>query len=288
MRITFYADDKKWSQLSNGGGTRTIILSAETLRGMGHKVSIVAHKDTFNWIHHAKPIRTVPSNTDVLIAVTISDVKHIMKYTGMKLAYYSRPFETWQMPKDKIVKTLKKFRDMGGIIISNSGWQIEWLAKHGIESRLVYSGIDLDFWKRTDGEHKYVGGLINKRHKSKRSDIVKKFAKVRLKGNLKPYQVRDLYNQCNIWLAPTEKEGFHNVAAEANLCGNLIVCNRKKKNGMGDYANDETAEIYDSVDEMPDILNNPDFNKVEKMQELIREKIGNRRNCMKRLVRILR
>jgi hypothetical protein len=288
MNITFYADDKKWSQLSNGGGTKTIICSAETLRSIGHKVSIVARKDNFTWVSHPKPLRTVPKKTDVLIAVTISDVNHIMKYTGMKLAYWSRPVELWQKPKIKAIHTLKKFIKAGGTVMSNSSWQIDWLAKNGVKSHLVYSGIDLNFWKRTEGEHKWIGGLINKRHDSKRSDLVKSYCKIRLKGNLKPHGVRDLYNQCKIWLAPSEKEGFHNVPAEANLCGNLIICNRSGRNGMGDYATEETAMRYSTEDELMDCLDNPDYSKVEKMQKILREKIGSRSENMKRMVKLLK
>ncbi|MCP3681771.1 MAG: glycosyltransferase family 4 protein [bacterium] len=287
MKITFFADDKKWSQLSNGGGTRTIILSAETLRGLGHKVSIVAHKDTFNWIEHPKPIRTVPSNTDILIAVTISDVKHVMKYKGMRLAYWSRPVETWQVKKDKALHTLKKFRDIGGIVMSNSSWQVEWLKKHGIKSRLVYSGIDLDFWKDTGGIHRDIGGLINKRHKSKRSDIVKKCATVHLKGNLKPHAVRDLYNQCSVWLATSTKEGFHNCPAEAALAGCYIIGVDCKRNGTSDYLTEETGALYKTEEELMHHIGNPDFSKIPVMQKLIRNKIGSRRKNMKRMVEVL-
>jgi len=294
LNISFYSDDPKWSQLSNGGGTRTILKSAQALRELGHKVSIVAHKDNFTWEKHQKPIHKVPANTDILIAVTISDVKHIMKYKGMRLAYYSRPVECdtkghkWQMSQKKALATLRKFKKHNGTVISNSGWQVDWLAKHGIKSNLVYSGIDLDFWNDTGGSHKYIGGLINKRHKTKRSDIVKKYATVHLKNNLNAYGVRELYNKCSIWLAPTEKEGFHNVPAEACMCGNLIVCNRLKRNGMGDYATDETAMRYDTEDELLECIENPDFNKVSLMQELIREKIGSREKNMKRMVRLLK
>ena len=149
MRIVFYADDPRWSQLSNGGGTRTVIKSAQTLRELGHKVSIVAHKDRYTWEKHHKPIHSVPKNTDILIAVTISDVKHVMKYKGMRIVYWSRPVECntkghkWQMSQKKALATLRTFKKHKGIVISNSSWQIDWLKKHGIKSHLVYSGKDL-------------------------------------------------------------------------------------------------------------------------------------------------
>ena len=294
MRIVFYADDPRWSQLSNGGGTRTVIKSAQTLRELGHKVSIVAHKDDFTWEKHPKPVHKVPKNTDILIAVTISDVKHVMKYKGMRIAYWSRPVECdtkghkWQTSKKKAIKRLKKFRGIGGIMMSNSSWQIEWLAKHGIKSHLVYSGLDLDFWKDTGGLHRDVGGLINKRHKTKRSDIVKKCATIHLKGNLNSKQVRELYNKCSIWLATSTKEGFHSPPAEACLCGCLVVCNRLKRNGMQDYATDETAMRYSSNLELLECVGDADWSKVAKMQKVLRENIGNRKSNMKRLVRILK
>ncbi len=287
MRIVFYGMNKKYGGLDNNGGSRSILLSAETLRGLGHKVDVVTFKDSFKWFKHKKVIKNVPRNTDVVIAISILDVPLIhKKYRGKhKLAYYSRPFESWQMPKKKIVETLRKFK---GKVISNSKWQVDWLKKYGIKSRLVYSGINLDYWKDTEGPHSYIGGLINNRHKSKRSDLVKKYATVHLKNKLNAYSVRELYNKCSIWLAPTEKEGWHNCPAEAALCGCLIVCNRKTRNGMNDYATDETAMRYSSEEELVECLETPDFSKVPKMQEMIKTKIGSRSYNMKRLVKILK
>ena len=68
------------------------------------------------------------------------------------------------------------------------------------------------------------------------------------------------------------------------MCGCLIVCNDKIHNGMSDYANDETAKIFRNEEEMYDP--NYNFSKVEKMQKLIKQKIGTREQCMRRFVEI--
>ncbi len=309
--------NKRYGGLDCNGGSRTILLSAGALRKLGHKVDIVTFKDKFNWFKHKKVIKTVQKNTDVVIAISILDVPLIYrKYYGKhKLCYYSRPFESWQMPKRRIVKTLTRFtKKYKGTVISNSQWQIDWLKKHGIKSRLVYSGLDLDEYYPVSNvrfKNTHIGALHHKFHKTKRWDLVMKVAK-NLDVNKYMFEVltadkkgtgvnhmaywyqpsleekRRMYSTCNIWLAPTEKEGFHNVAAEANLCGCLVVCNRLKRNGMGDYATEETAMRYSSDDEMLACLKNPDFSKVEKMQNILIRNIGSREKNMKRLVKILK
>jgi hypothetical protein len=57
---------------------------------------------------------------------------------------------------------------------------------------------------------------------------------------------------------------------------------------MGDYATEETAMRYSTEDELMDCLDNPDYSKVEKMQKILREKIGSRSENMKRMVKLLK
>ena len=94
------------------------------------------------------------------------------------------------------------------------------------------------------------------------------------------------YNECDIWLAPTELEGWHNCPAEANLCGCLVICNRLDSNGM-DYATEETAMRFTGFDELLACIENPDFSKVEKMKKVLHNKIGNRENNMKKFIDII-
>jgi hypothetical protein len=289
---------------------------------LGHKVDIVTFKDSFKWFKHKKVIKDVPKNTDVVIAISILDVPLIYKkYHGKhKLAYYSRPVECdtkghkWQVSKKKALATLQKFNKHNGIVISNSSWQIDWLKKHGIKSTLVYSGLDLDeYYPVPNARFKdvHIGALHHKFHKTKRWDLVEKVAK-NLDVNKYYFEVltadkkgtggnhmaywyqppledkRRMYSTCKIWFSPTEAEGFHNVAAEANLCGSLVVCNRLKRNGMQDYATDETAMRYDNFEELIECIENPDFSKVEKMQNILTRDIGSREKNMKHLIKVLK
>ena len=106
-------------------------------------------------------------------------------------------------------------------------------------------------------------------------------------ANPTPDKKRLLYNICDIWFSPVTLEGWHNVAAEANLCNCLVVCNRIKSNGMGDYATDETAMRYNTIDEAVRCCIDPDWSKVRKMQNVLKNKIGGRCKNMKRLADLL-
>jgi len=191
------------------------------------------------------------------------------------------------MPKDKIMKKAKKI----SVIVNATH-----LLKHFPKAKVCYAGLDLDFWgtkpwlelKNTIGFMKY------EKHKTKRNDLMDKLKKkystieLNIKGKCNDKELKELYRSIDIYVAPTELEGFHNVPAEACLCGCLIVCNRRDSNGMGDYATDETAMRYTGWDELLEAIENPNFSKVAKMQKLLKEKIGNREKNMKRFVRLIK
>ena len=127
MIVTFYADHSYYSQLSNNGGSATILHSINTLRKLGHKANVVAHKDNFTWFKHPKPIRKIPKDTDVCIAVTISDIGPMLKRTKAKPFYWCRLIENHQMPKRKLLKTVSKVT-----VLVNSENLRDWFAAHGI------------------------------------------------------------------------------------------------------------------------------------------------------------
>jgi hypothetical protein len=97
-----------------------------------------------------------------------------------------------------------------------------------------------------------------------------------------------LYSECDIWIATSRLEGFHNPPAEAALCGCCVFVNNNKQNGCGDYATNETSHIYSSVDDLIEKIKCADYSKVIKMQTLIREKIGSRESNMAKLVEALK
>ena len=299
MKICFVSQHKYWGGIQNNGGSKTIIRSAETLKELGHKVVIWTHTNKYTW--HKPKVKITPhlkgtKKFDAAIAVSVSDIDIVNTYFGLKVNkfWWARGIEKWQMPKNKIVKKARKIK-----VIVNA----THLLKHFPKAKVCYAGLDLDWWKNY-GIACYIkdkatfGCLYSKRHKTKRYDLFKKIQKPmsdkmhaefkKLNGHLNDKQLRQFYNQCDIWFAPTELEGFHNVPAEACLCGCLVVCNRRDSNGMGDYATEDTAMRYTGYDELLEAIENPDFSKIPKMQKLLREKIGSREKNMKRFVELIK
>jgi len=293
VRITFIAKHPYWSQLTNNGGTRTIVKSAEALIKLGHTVDIVCKSNRYTWGPCPQTTKKIPSNSDAYIAVTPSDVIYLPKPGYLWL----RGLHSWSMSEKKLLDICKKTN-----VITNATHLTNWLAKRGVHSRVFYSGLDLDFWTNFSAGFKnadppVVGCLYHKFHKSKgykqAKKIIKKTDSTRIvlnKGkytNLCMEQMNDVYCGCDIWLSTTTNEGFHNIPAEAALCGCLVVCNRHPNNGMDDYATEDTAMRFDTTEEAAQCLRHPDYSKVKKMQEVLINKIGSREQNMKKLVDLL-
>jgi len=282
---------------------------------MGHDAEIVAYSDKFTWFKHRPVIRKIPHDTEALIACSISDVAGISVF-GQKEApksknfFWMRGWETWQMSEEHIVNRLK----LGQHNIVNSTWLKRRLEGLGIASDLVWQGADIDFWYdphfvRQENKKIRIGCLFNKHHKTKRWDLFLKlqeylgydryeywsFGSDKCRDKINCYlrqpnaeALRTFYRNIDIWFAPTELEGFPNTPIEASLCGCLLVCKKIDSNGMEDIANADTAMQYETFDDAIGFLKQPDFSKVPKMQELIINKIGDRRTNMERLVEILK
>jgi len=298
MKITFCSLHKYWGGLAPNGGTQTILRSADTLRKLGHEVNVVAPVDRFKWFEHPKPLKKIPEDTDVCVAISISDVDLLMKEAPKtaKLAYWARPIEFWQFEKKKAISILKRFKRHGKIF-TNSTWQVDYMDAYGIKSEVIYNGIDFDKWKELGLKREAIGCLKHAHERKRYRDckhLIKKikwreFLKLGSKKhkNIVGNKLMKFYNKCNIWFAPTELEGFHNVPAEANLCGCLIIGSSCYRNGMGDYLGKNTGMVYDSLDEAIDMIKKPDYSKVPKMQEVLVNKIGTRKKNMEKLVECL-
>ena len=184
----------------------------------------------------------------------------------------------------------------------------ELLKRKGVNSHLVYNGLDFDLFKKEipsqDRQYPFAG-LFNKRHKTKRWEDIREVAtKANLRclllnkdiKNATPTRLNNWYNNIKVWMAPTELEGLHNPPMEASLSGCGLVCTDHERSGMSDYAiHNETALVYPSrnLDVASDyvkkllsddvLLNRLNNNMIE----LLREKIGTREENAKKFIKAL-
>lgn len=314
VKIAFYNDHHYWGGLANNGGSRTILLSAKTLNEMGHEAVVVTHHDKFTWFKHPKPVRKVPKDADVVVAVSISDVHDLVcgPVSWNQYAYWARPYETWQMDMEQICALLRKLVQIEGIILVNSEWQQKELAAHGIDSTVVYQGYDMPpggisstgVWEKPH----YIGCQYSTKTRKRWHD----FAVLRealgdqdycyVAFGDEPYkakwlttylrhpsreQLTDFYRGCHFFFCPNSLEGLYNPAVEAALCGSLLVVSSRPKNGMVDFCDNTTAEMYYLLAEAAQCIRNPHTERVQACQQRITEKIGTRRRNMIRLVEVL-
>ena len=133
---------------------------------------------------------------------------------------------------------------------------------------------------RLGGEHEYVGfGLSRPKDTSWLSVYLK---------NPKRRDLVNLYSSCGIWLSASTLEGFFNVPAEAAMQGCLIVAIDSSLNGTKDYCSDDTAMMFKTTEEALECIKNPDYSKVPKMQDILVNKIGNRKKNMEKFVELLK
>lgn len=315
MNICFYANHHYYGGLANNGGSRTILLSAEVLRALGHRVDIVACVDNFIWFAHPPVKKDVPKDTDVIIAVSISDVPLIYKkYHGRyKLAYWARPFELWQKTENKCCRILKKFTEKyNGIVICNSSWQTTWLATQGIKATLCLSGQDLDYKEYLPDHEEGYDITVGVQYSTKERKGWKEFKAIaailgtsveyvgygseKCKDELFSKYLRNpnrkelnkLYRSMDVFVCCSSLEGFFNPGVEAAMQGCVIVCNNLLQNGCTDYCNGDTSHIYNNLKEAAKFILNPDFKKVKKMQGYIFNNIGNRKQAMEWMVKCLK
>lgn len=307
MKIAFYAKHHTFGGLNCNGGTRTILKSIETLKKLGHDAFYVATVDKFTWFKHDKPKKKIPPDTDVCIAVSISDLGPLLREAPKtcRVAYWARPFEYWHFNRGKIRVVLK---DAGVKIYVNSEWQHAELKAFGLKSEILYQGLDFDQWEDQLIRAIPTIGFLYSTKKRKRwkdcEELAKRLPAFRFVAygteklkkpewlgeyirNPKHEELVELYSKCHIWFAPTELEGLHNCPMEANLCGSLVVCSSKPRNGCLDFATPETAMIYDDLDEAVDMILEPDYDRLFNMQMLLRDKIGSREENMYKLVQSL-
>jgi len=299
------------SGFSNNGGSRTILLSAQVLESLGHRCDIIANVDNFDWFKHKSVINYLPDGLDVLIAVACSDVVPTLRLNVPKKAWYIRGHENWTMTDDQ----LGQLYNSGIFNIVNSRGLQQLLTTYGADSKVVYQGIDFDWWENKNvrsNDKIRIGCLYQEKPTKRWVDFVKlaeilgaedyEYIGVGLKErndefltrywtNASKEDLNEAYNSCHIWFAPTELEGLHNVPIEAALCGCLIVCSDAPMNGMGfDYAfNNNTAMVYHArdIEEAAFLIRAPRMDLVTNMQRYIKDNIGTREDNMKKMIKYL-
>lgn len=300
------------SGLGNNGGSRTILKCAEVLNSLGHRCDVIANADNFTWFDHKPVIRYVPDDLDVVISIAAVDVVSTLNMDVPIKAWYIRAHELWSNP-EHLLKDY--YRNENIINIVNSKGLQQQLAAYGADSRVVYQGIDFDWWEDRKLRPKNrirIGCLYTKQPRKRWEDFVRlaeilgtddyEYAGM---GNaessedfLSDYvynvgynELCDLYSSCHVWFAPTNSEGLHNVPMEANLCGCLVVCSDHPLNGMVyDYAFlDNTAMVYDrgSIDNAADLIRNPKWELVSNMQNYLKNNISTREYNMFELINYL-
>lgn len=316
MRIAFCAQHPYYGGLNNNGGSRTILLSAATLRKLGHTVNVITQADGFSWFKHPKPLKTIPRDTDVCIAVGVSDIETMLesKPKRAKAFWWCRLLETYQMPKGKILKRAGMVKTL--VNSENLQW---WFKQHNVDTTVVYQGVDLGAWKDLDRrpEKKTIGFLLSQK-KRKQFKIAKRIArrfgdvydyvgfgaKGDLSGPIKSFiykrvktfranpthdQLLGIYNQCHVWVSTSAREGLHNPPLEAALSGCELVCNGVLHGGTADYCVHEKTGyrfVENSTTSACEQILRCDGNLVVPCQGLIREKIGSREEAMKKLVEV--
>jgi len=296
------------TNLSNTGGNRTIIRSVDELRKQGNDVSVVARKDRYTWDEHKTVLKSIPKS-DVNIAVSVLDIKNTINSKSKRKFIWMRGVENWFWPEDKILRRLDKFINQGGRILVNSSWLKTYLIRKNLESTLCYSGLDINtiHSPRTEGRVR-IGCLYHKTHKTKGWHLFRRLADIlgydnyeyagfgvgrpkecdwltRYHNDPSPEKKDALFKSCNIWFSPTFWEGFHSVPAEANLMGCLVVCSNSESNGLSDYCNSDTSMVYSTLTEAADMCRNPEYNRVERMQYRLMNKIGTRKENMRKFVK---
>lgn len=292
--------------LGNNGGSRTILLCAETLASLGYDVIIFSNiQSRYTWHNPVGPVFVygdkIPKG-DVIVATGYKSVKSTVNSNIQKKYYYIRGYENWQANDSDL---LSSYRSLNCIV--NSSWLYDFLKSKNIHSEIIYPGLDFDcFFNKNKKRDNIIGALYSKKHKTKRYDDIIKIMKntsykvVVLNKDISDVDSNKLnlwYNKIKIWFAPTESEGLHNPPMEACLSGCVLVSTDHPRSGMSDYSvHNKTSLIYparniskareciDSLikdDNLIDRLNN-------NMCNLLRSKIGDRKSNMTKFVDYIR
>lgn len=303
MRILF---DLRNTGLGNGGGSQTLVRSANVLSELGNDVKIIdSGKNQHTWnkleVEHKiiKNENDIPS-ADIVISTGFKSVSLTLKLPkrcGKKLVWI-RGWEKWIFDENKIVESILKQPIIK--VVNSIGLQNK-LKTYAVDSYVIHPGNDLDDFSSLNirkNDKIIIGGLCHDKHrKIKRVDwVLETYRKLKEKYsnlelwmmgncNLQPYDSKLIkkyfkqpsiedknlfYNNIHIWLATSELEGLHIVPQETLLTECSVVGTKAPLSGTQDYLiNGETGIISEN--------NLKDFTKcVERLitDKKLREKLG--------------
>jgi glycosyltransferase involved in cell wall biosynthesis len=268
MKILF---DLRRVGLGNNGGSSTLVKSGNTLVEMGHEVTFIDtmrnyHKWTKLKATHLiiKDDNKIP-DADAIIATGYKSVATTVKAPkrcGLKM-HWIRAWEHWQMGENEIVQKVLK---QPTIKVVNSICLRDKLSSYGFSSYIIRPGYDFEelFPLNIRNNKKYfvIGGLYREgiHGQRKRTDWI--FEVIRyMKTNYRdvklwmfgsekkpehhiidnytqsptPSQKNEIYNNIDIWLAPTMSEGLHLPPAEAMLTECSVIATKAELSGVQDY-----------------------------------------------------
>lgn len=298
MRIVFNLNQVG---LANNGGCRTIIKCAETLSELGHEALLFTNVNKYTWHRIKVPVVKRFPKCDALIATGIKSCWDTLNRKAEVKLYYIRGFEKWMASKKDLIRSYEQLP-----CIVNSSWLQEYLLGYGVQSQVIYPGLDFEqFYLETPTSDRanIIGALFHSRHKTKRhKDAVSVAKKLGCKlvmlnkdvCNPNPDRLRKYYNSVKVWFSPSELEGLHNPPMEAALCGAVVVATDHYRSGTSDYVkNNNTALTYPARD-----INEAcskvrllfeDEQTVIRLQKAMKEKlqtvIGDRKTNMTKLVK---
>jgi len=317
--------------ISNNGGSRTLIRSANIIQKLGHNIKILNDtlNHSYNWdkvnvpILTPKNIKDIP-DADVIIATGYGSWEKTLNLPDRcgKKFIWVRGWEIWNTNETNIVKILSN--ENFNIIVNSICLQNK-LKEFNIDSKIIRPGYDFDeifpLNIRKNSDSIIIGALYSKGQKRSNKRVnwifetiknIKKDKKVCLvmfggEGNpannnpvdlfvANPTHQRknEIYNQCDIWLAPTKNDSLHLPPAEAMQTECCIIGTDAPMNGMKDYlTNTETGlisenNIEDFETRIRLAINEPNLR--EELGKNAREKIlslGTREQNMNKLINYL-
>ena len=241
------------------------------------------------------PDMTHANKYDVVVCVSVWDAQSTMDIWHRNVVWWLRGWEDWVYGEKILIDKLRQF-SLYGKIITNATHLIDKCNDIGVDAECCFAGLDLDFWKKLTQVPKmpmYSGVLDHRKHKFKDNGIIDKLiycdqnlAHVFSDSNYNKIKMREVYNACSCWLSLSTNEGFHQMPAEAALCGCPIIYNDVPHGGTSDYCTPDTATPFKTFDELLVAIDTIDYSKVNAMRNMLHA-IGARESNMLRFVEMI-